>query len=195
MGKYSDIRQDFWRQEFEKAKPYDDYLAQSPENHATKWREMAQRISLPDPQKAIVAQFADRKINALCLSGVWCGDCVRQGPMFQAIARACPSVDLRFVERDDDSRIANELRINGAFKVPMLVFLSEDFYELGRFGDRLLTVYRRMARTQLGPTCDTGLIAPPADELNAEIAEWVDIFWRMYLILRLSPFLRERYGD
>ena len=52
-----------------------------------------------------------------------------------------------------------------------------------------------MARTQLGPACDTGLVAPPPDELAAEIGEWVDLFERMHLMLRLSPHLRERHGD
>lgn len=194
MSKYVDIRQDFWRAEFAKALPYRAYLDASPENHRTKWEEMATRIVVPDAQREVIGQFT-RRMPVLCLSGVWCGDCVRQGPMFQAIAALNPAIDLRFAERVDDSALANELRINGALKVPVVVFLSEDFYELGRFGDRLLTVYRRMARTQLGAACDTGLIAPPADELAAELVEWADIFWRMQLILRLSPLLRERYGD
>ena len=56
-------------------------------------------------------------------------------------------------------------------------------------------VYRRMALQQLGPSCETGLIAPPANELEAELCEWVDVFERMHLILRLSPHLRDRYGD
>jgi hypothetical protein len=165
---------------------------------------MQPRIVVPEAQKEIVTQFR-RRMPVLCLSGVWCGDCVRQGPMLQAIAALNDRIDLRFAERIDDSRLANELRINGALKVPAVVFLSEDFFELGRFGDRLLTVYRRMARTQLGPACETGLIPPPTDELRAELVEWVDIFcelvewvdifWRMHLILRLSPLLRERYGD
>jgi hypothetical protein len=194
MSKYFDIRQDSWKKVFEKALPYRAYLDASPEAHRVKWEEMAKRVALPEPQEEIVRQFA-RKMPVLCHSGVWCGDCVRQGPMLARIAELNPVVDLRFAERVDDSWLANELRINGALKVPVVVFLSEDFFEVGRFGDRLLTVYRRMARAQIGPACDTGLVAPPEDELRAELAEWVDIFWRMQLILRLSPALRERYGD
>ena len=194
MSKYFDIRQDFWSAEFSKALPYRAYLEASPPNNRAKWEEMESRITVPDAQKEIIRSFS-RKMPVLCYSGVWCGDCVRQGPILQKIAALNNNIDLRFAERVDDSPLANELRINGAMKVPVVVFLSEDFFELGRFGDRLLTVYRRMARTQLGPACETGLIAPPANELEAELVEWVDVFWRMHLILRLSPLLRERYGD
>lgn len=195
MSKYLDIRQEFWKAEFGKALPYRAYLDAGPEGHRAKWLDMERKIIIPEEQRSIIRQLTNRKINVLCLSGIWCGDCVRQGPMLQKISELAPSIDLRFTERVDDSRLASELRINGALKVPVLVFLSEDFFELGRFGDRLLTVYRRMARQQLGPACETGLVAPPADELQAETAEWVDIFWRMYLILRLAPLLRERYAD
>jgi len=194
MDKYLDVRQDFWREEFEKALPYRAYLDASPEVHRAKWAEMERRISLTEAAREVAATFV-RRMPVLCLSGVWCGDCVRQGPILRKIAEPAPCVELRFAERVDDSRLANELRINGALKVPVAVFLSEDFFEVGRYGDRTLTVYRRIARAQLGPACDTGLFAPPADELRAEFAEWVDVFWRMQMILRLSPLLRERHGD
>ncbi len=138
----------------------------------------------------------NRQINILVYSGVWCGDCVRQGPMFQRIAEAIGSgADLRFSERDSSEELQDELRVLGALRVPIVVFLTEDFHEIGRFGDRLLTVYRSKARTQLGAACSTGLVAPPKDELLAEIEEWVDIFERMLLMARLAPPLRERHGD
>jgi thiol-disulfide isomerase/thioredoxin len=194
MSKYLDIRQDFWREEFARALPYREYLQSGSEAHRTKWVEIEKHITTTNEQREMIGQFV-RKINVLCYGGIWCGDCVRQGPMFQALAELNPKIDLRFAERVDDSQLANELRINGALKVPVLVFLSEDFFELGRFGDRLMTVYRRMARTQIGPSCETGLVAPPQDELAAEMAEWADIFWRMHIILRLAPMLRERYND
>ena len=194
MNKYFDIRQDFWKAEFEKALPYEAYLAAAEETHRAKWRDMARKIHLSAEQNNRVSRFT-RKINVLCSSGCWCGDCVRQGPMLLRIAEATPLIRLRFAERVEGARLTDEIRINGAAKVPATVILSEDFFELGRFGDSFLTAYRRKARTQLGAACDTGLVAPPADEIQAEIAEWLDVFERMYLILRLSPMLRERYGD
>jgi thiol-disulfide isomerase/thioredoxin len=194
--KYYDRRSDFWKGHFESARPYADYLDASPSDKAEKWRSMEEQI--PGLTEEQTERLADhhRTLNVLVYSGVWCGDCVRQGPMLREVADAAgDGVDLRFVERDTSEELQDELRILGALRVPVVVFLTEDFHEIGRFGDRLLTVYRAKAERELGPACSTGLVAPPPDELAAEMGEWVDIFERMLLMARLSPPLRERYGD
>ena len=83
----------------------------------------------------------------------------------------------------------------GGARVPMVVFLSEEGSEAARFGDRTISKYRQMAQAQLGPSCPTGLVAP-ADELIAAVTQdWLDIFERVHLMLRLSPRLREKHGD
>ena len=79
--------------------------------------------------------------------------------------------------------------------MPVLVFLSEDWFEVARFGERPLSTYRRMAAEYLGPSCPTGLIPPPSEAQSALIADWLNEFERSQLILRLSPRLRARYGD
>ena len=84
--------------------------------------------------------------------------------------------------------------INGGARVPVVVFLSEDWQEVCRYGERTLSIYRKLAADQLGPSCPTGLV-PPANEALATItAEWLAEFERAHLILRLSPRLREARG-
>ena len=79
--------------------------------------------------------------------------------------------------------------------VPLVVFLSEDWQEVCRYGERTLSIYRKLAADQLGPSCPTGLV-PPADEALATItAEWLAEFERAHLVLRLSPRLRAKHGD
>ncbi|MHC4605595.1 MAG: thioredoxin family protein [Planctomycetota bacterium] len=187
---YRDKRSDFWKRIFEEALPYDEYLAASPEDMSARWKTMAGQIpELVADQRARVAGH-NRRLNVLVYSGVWCGDCVRQGPMLRVIAEAVGrEADLRFVERDASEELQEELRILGALRVPVAVFLSEDFHEIGRFGDRMLTVYRRKARSEPGPA------APSREELALEMEEWVAIFERALLMARLSPPLRERHGD
>jgi hypothetical protein len=68
-------------------------------------------------------------------------------------------------------------------------------YEVGRFGDRTLSFYRLKSQRETGAACPTGLIAPLGSELAAELNDWVDVFERMLLMLRISALLRERYGD
>ncbi len=125
MSKYRDIRQELWRSSFESALGYDAYLEASEDVHAGKWRSMAEKITVPEECASLVAGF-ERKMNVLVYSGVWCGDCVRQGPMFEKLAQGNDRIDVRFAERVDDAPLGEELRINGAQKVPVVVFLSED---------------------------------------------------------------------
>ena len=61
--------------------------------------------------------------------------------------------------------------------------------------EREESVYRRKARTELGAACDTGMVAGPSEELALEQQEWIDIFERAQLLLRVSPFLRARHQD
>ena len=76
-----------------------------------------------------------------------------------------------------------------------MVFLSEDGFEVSRYGERTLSTYRRMATEQLGPACPTGLVPPAGEALAAVTAEWLAEFERAQLILRLSPRLRAIHGD
>lgn len=189
-----DKRKDLWARAFACAKPYEAYLAESPAAHQQRWNESRSRVSLSPDQHKLLTEFS-RKMHVLVLSGSWCGDCARQCPMLAAIASAAPMIDLRFIDNQQDLELRDELRVHGAARVPAAVFLSEDMFEVARGVDRTLSVYRRKARTELGAACDTGIVAGPSGEAALELQEWLDIFERAQMILRLSPFLRNRHGD
>lgn len=192
--KYYDKRQAFWTLHWKKALPYDLYLAEQ-RDYAGKWATMEKALPpLPEECRLRLAGHG-RSMKVLVYGGAWCGDCVRQGPMLRQLAEACEATELRFIEREQSEELQDELRILGALRVPVVLFLSEDFHELGRFGDRLLSAYRRKAQRELGEACDAGILPPPADDLAAERDEWTDIFERMLLMLRLAPPLRQRHGD
>ena len=191
---YLDTREQFWRETWRSALTYDDYLAASDEQHAARWREQERHVVLTEDQVALLASYT-RRMHLLVVSGVWCGDCVRQGPIYRTIERVNPLVEFRYVDRDDAPDVMDELRVTGAKKVPVVACLSEDFREVGRFGDRTLSVYRRKALNELGAACPVGIAAPVPDELAEEVAEWIEIVERWHLLLRLSPPLRERHGD
>jgi len=194
--KYLDTRSLFWQQQFQSALDYESYLTASDSVHARKWQGLEDRLPSLTSEQTLRLSGHGRTMHVLVSSGVWCGDCVRQGPMLKRIAGACgPQVDLRLIDRDSSASLSDELRILGAQRVPVVVFLSEDWFEVGRFGDRLLTVYRAKAAREFGPSCDSGLVPPAEPQLAAEQDEWVDVFERMLLMLRLSPMLRERHGD
>lgn len=191
---YHDKRSDFFKAYFAKALNYQDYLATGEQSHRQRWAEHYQAIQVNTFQQELITGFV-RKLNILFMSGIWCGDCVRQGPLLERIAEANKLIDLRFIDNKEHPELAEELRLNGASKVPVAVFLSEDFFELARFGDRHLNIYRRKLGEELGPACASGLIVPEKDVLNRDLQDWLDIIERVQGMLRLAPMLRRRYND
>ena len=104
----------------------------------------------------------------LCLAGTWCGDCIQQCPVFDHFAQATGYINLRFVDRDAVPLLRDALAINGGHRVPVVVFLSEDWFEVARYGERTLSIYRRLASEQLGSFCPTGLVPPaPRSDFSA----------------------------
>ena len=168
-----------------------------------RWQNQYDSVALTAEQKSLLQGFR-RKMYVLCLTGVWCGDCVNACPIFQRIAEATDAIDLRFVHReqkfdasaaDAGTKLANELSICGGPRVPVLVFLSQDFFECERFGERTLATYRMKVASMHGAACSTGLFGPPTDLMQANIAEWLTHFERVQLMLQTSPRLMKLNGE
>jgi len=193
-SKYWDLNQDFFKSKFEQGLDYKSFMSASKEHEQARWQAVYDLVNLTDKQKKLLNGFT-RKMNVLCMTGAFCGDCVRQCPIMSHIAEASSVIDLRFIDRDTNPDLSERLRILGGLRVPVVVFLSEDFYEFARFGDRTLSTYRKMTSEQIGSACSTGIVPPQEKELAVLTQEWVDIFERPQLALRLSPMLRERYKD
>ena len=165
-----------WANVFTRSLPYTAFL----EAHATseqrqRWNASHSRISLTSGQSNLLGQFT-RKMPVICLAGAWCGDCINQCPIFDYFATASPAIALRFLDRDALPAVRDALAINGGHRVPMVVFLSEDWHEVSRYGERTLSTYRRMAASQLGPSCPTGLVPPDDSDLGQVNTEWLAEF-------------------
>ena len=175
MSGYFDRRSERFRRAFEDALPYREYLATGNGRERAAWaRADAALPALPYDARTRLDP-AGRIVNVLCLSGIWCGDRVRSVPIVARLAGpAGPSVHLRIVDRDAVPELRDDLRVLGAMRVPMVLFLTEDFHAIGRYGDRPLTVYREKAATELGAACP---LPGSADggALAAETAECLDV--------------------
>ena len=174
---------------------YADFLARyANDQQQARWQAVDAQVKLAAAQRTLLESFT-RKMNVLCLAGVWCGDCSGQCPIFRHFAQAAQVIDLRFLDRDDHADVQAELKINGGNRVPVLVFFSEDGHEVARYGERTLSKYRRLVTDLGGALCPTGLVVPGDDLLAAVTQDWLDEFERMQWILRLSPRLRKLHGD
>ena len=191
---YYDKRSLMWKKYFDMALDYESFVKHAKPEEIKLWEDRKDRTpELNDEQKNRVKGYG-RELNILMYAGSWCGDCSRQAPMLLKIAEAAgEKVRLRLIDRETSKELQDELRIVGGLRVPILVFLTEDFWEVGRFGERLLHVYRSKAAREIGKGVDEGVLSPGA--LTLEMSEWVDIFERMLLMVRLSPPLRKRHGD
>ena len=192
---YSDLRAGLFRRAFAEAHAWPDYLATAKPGEAPGWAKGVAAVPpLPDDAGTRLDP-AGRIVNLLCLSGAWCGDCVRSVPILARLSEAAgPSFAFRVLDRDAIPELRDETRVLGAMRVPVALFLTEDFHEIGRYGDRTLSVYREKAVTELGAACPLPGSAGES-ALAAETAEWLEVFERMILMARLAPPLRARHGD
>ena len=190
---YQDNRAEFWKKHYQMALPYEEYLQTDPEK-AQRWRDFEPRAPELTPDQKKRVQGFNREINILAMVGIWCGDCVRTISIIRKIAEAAgDKVNIRFIERETSPELMEELRVMGATRVPRLVFLTEDYWEIDRAGDRVLPVYRAKAAREAGMNYDAGVMTPKAMEEETEA--WLDIFERALLMTRLAPPLRKRHND
>lgn len=185
----------FLTDKFAAALPYDRYVQTGTDEQQRRWKQVYDVAHLTPRQKELVGGFV-RDMKVLIVSGIWCGDCVQQVPLLQRIAEANASrIDLRVMDRDQHRDLSSQLRINGGDRVPVALFLSEDFELCSVYGERSLNRYRALARTQLGASCPIGIAPPDADEVAGTLQDWLSEFERIQLLLRLSPRLRKKHND
>jgi hypothetical protein len=185
----------YFKDKFAIALPYDRYLETGTDEQRRRWKQVYDVAKLSDSQKNLVGGFV-RQMNLLIVSGIWCGDCVQQCPLIAKIAEGNPDkISLRIVDRDQHRDLAEAFRLNAGDRVPVTIFLAEDFEFCGAFGDRTINRYRALAQRQLGASCPTGIVGPDKEELNATLADWLAEIERVQLMLRLSSRLRQTHGD
>jgi thiol-disulfide isomerase/thioredoxin len=185
----------FLADKFKSALPYADYLKTGTEEHQRRWTTAFDSSELTDAQTQLIASFT-RKMHVLVVSGIWCGDCATQCPLLQRIATANPGhIDVRWVDRDLHKDLSEQLKINGGVRVPVAIFMAEDFEHCAVYGERPLSRYRVLARKQLGESCEIAIAPPDADQHAATLQDWLNEFERIQLMLRISPRLRKLHGD
>ncbi len=189
------IETDFLRTKFGQALPYNAYVATGRESHQKAWADFRRHVHTTDEHKSVFDGFT-RRMHILVVSGTWCGDCVQQVPMLDAIASLRPDlIKLGALDRDEHMDLAERLVINDGNRVPVVLFLNEEFDFVSMYGDRTLTRYRTIAERQLGASCPLPGAPVPADEIAATLQDWINETERAQLVCRLSTKLRAKHGD
>lgn len=180
---------------FETGLTYDDFLKKyGSAEHQGRWARMHAAVKLTDAQTALLKSFT-RKMKVFCFAGAWCGDCVNQCPIFDHFQRANPLVDIRYFDRDDNPDLGEKLSVCGGARVPVVLFVSEDNFQVGMYGDRTLSAYRKAAAQLTGEACPTGIVLPGQSEAAEVVQEWLNEFERVQWLLRTSGRLRKLHND
>lgn len=189
------IETDFLRTKFGQALPYDAYVATGKDSHQKAWADFRQSVQTTAEHQSLFQGFT-RRMHVLAISGTWCGDCVQQVPMLDAIAKLRPDlIGLGLLDRDEHMDLAEKLVINDGNRVPVVLFLNEEFDFVSMYGDRTLTRYRAIADRHLGASCPLPGAPVPADEIAATLQDWINETERAQLVCRLSTKLRAKHGD
>jgi thiol-disulfide isomerase/thioredoxin len=174
---------------------YEEFLAKyANDEERRRWDAIYIEVVLTSEQQELLRSFR-RTMNLIVVAGTWCGDCVEQCPIFERFAEQNDRILIRYFDRDDNPDLADALSTCGGRRVPSVLFLSEDGFVCGRFGDRTLAKYRQIASAQTGAACPTGLVVPERSLMQQVTEEWLHEFERIQLMLRTSGRLRKLHGD
>jgi thiol-disulfide isomerase/thioredoxin len=177
------------------ALPLTDFLTKyGNDAYKARWQATFDAVKLSEVQKQLLKSFK-RETHVMVLAGAWCGDCSGQCPIFDKFAEMAPVLKVRYLDNHEHADVQKELSINGGNRVPVVVFFSEDGYEVSRYGERTLSRYRQMMRDFAGDSCPSG-IGTSNDPLLAQVTQdWLNEFERVQWLLRLSNRLRQKHGD
>jgi Thioredoxin len=132
------------REQFESGMTYDAYKAQMTRNREQfEQNEKDVQLTLEDAQA-----FRDvpRPINVMVLAEDWCGDVVANVPIVGRMEQASNGklkVRIHLRDQEPGSTIMDQYLNKGQFKsIPTLIFLDQDFNELGVWVERPDSVTR-----------------------------------------------------
>lgn len=180
---------------FESGLKYHEFLSKyGTDEQRRRWEAVHEKVALTATQRELLAAFR-RDMKVICLAGTWCGDCVNQCPIFEHFAIYTQRIQIRYFDRDANPDLGQALSVCGGARVPVVLFLSEDNFQVGFYGDRTLSKYRKMVADEFGAACPTGIV-PEENSLFASVTQdWLDEFERIQLILRTSGRLRKLHND
>jgi hypothetical protein len=90
------------------------------------------------------------KLNVYVLTYDGCGDALYNIPVLAKIARQCPNVDLRVVQRDENLDVMDQYKNQGLYRsVPTFIFMDENMEEIGNLKERAESMTQVMEAEQL----------------------------------------------
>ncbi|MBU7024473.1 MAG: thioredoxin family protein [Theionarchaea archaeon] len=111
------------KETFSKGKPFTEYTDSS------EFLKAYHQVSLPTKDQEF---FSSLNLKVLCISEEWCKDCKREVPFIVYISDKA-HWEMRIFKRDGNSDLMDEYTTSSTRRIPVFVFFTTDFDELGRF--------------------------------------------------------------
>ena len=127
---------------------YDEYKAQMTRNRD---RLDAAEAAF-EPAAADVAAFAGLKapVNVVAIGEDWCGDVIANFPVLGKLAAASGKLNVKVFLRDQNLDLTDQYLNRGEFRsIPIMVFLDQNFNDLGHFIERPASVTKLRAEKRL----------------------------------------------
>lgn len=132
------------REQFDAGLTYAEYKAQMTRNRE-QFEQNEKDLQLA-PQDAEAFRNLPQRVNVLALAEDWCGDVIANLPIVGRLAEASQGkLNLRILLRDQQpgEQVMDEHLNKGQYKsIPTVIFLDEDYNELGTWVERPQSVTR-----------------------------------------------------
>jgi hypothetical protein len=103
--------------------------------HKGLWAAMHRTARVPEALLAETAALGWR-FRLLVISEDWCGDAVNTVPVLARWTDLAPNLELRMVRRDEHPALMDAYLTGTSRSIPVVVVLTEDMREVGRWGPR-----------------------------------------------------------
>lgn len=135
------------RERFLAATTFDEYVERMKVNRE-KMLQHLEEVQIPPEDLAWWRSLG--KLNVFVLTYDGCGDALYNLPVMARIARECPNIDLRVVQRDENLDIMDQHLNQGIYRsVPCFIFLDENYQEIANLKERAESMTRVLEQEQL----------------------------------------------
>ncbi|MBI3829819.1 MAG: thioredoxin family protein [Planctomycetes bacterium] len=160
-------------------KHYGDWLAAGNPAKREEMEKIYGEVNLP-PDVAHFLHVITGPVHVLALSEDWCGDVRRNIPVLARMCAAGPNLHLRVTDKETKPELMVRYLTNAAEAIPIFVFMSPQFVEVGNWGPRPAECKRLMARGKAAGKIDDARAAIKkfyeADQHHSTIQELKQLF-------------------
>jgi hypothetical protein len=119
---------------WDEALSFEQFVKEST-THCELWTGVYRTARIPPWAVAQAAELG-RRFRLVALAEDWCGDASSTVPVVARWAEAAGNIELRILRRDEHLEVMDRYLTNGTRSIPLVIVLTEDMEEVGRWGPR-----------------------------------------------------------